>query len=134
MRINARRAILGLFVIAALYDGILGLIFLFAPNAAFDWFDVIPPNHPGYVQFPAALLIVFAVLFGAIAKDPEGNRNLIFYGILLKMSYCGVVFFYWLKSEPPLPNMWKPFAICDLLFIALFVWARGRLRAPAYAE
>lgn len=83
-----------LFVIAALYDGFLGLAFLFAGPQLFDLFNVTPPNHFGYVQFPAAILIIFALMFLAVALKPVQNRNLIPYGILLKVSYCGVVFFH----------------------------------------
>jgi hypothetical protein len=110
-----------LFWIAALYDGVLGLVFLFAPGLPFRLFDVPPPNHVGYVQFPAALLITFAVMFVNIARDPVGNRNLILYGILLKISYCGVVFLHWFSTG--IPGMWKPFAILDLGFIVLFALA-----------
>jgi len=116
-----KSAIRSLFVVAALYDGILGLAFLLRPEAVFTRFGVTPPNHFGYVQFPAALLIVFALLFLAIAQDAEANRNLIPFGILLKISYCGVVFAYWFTTG--IPAMWKPFAIADLVFIVLFGWA-----------
>lgn len=115
-----RPAVTVLFVIAALYDGILGLFFVFAPITVFKWFDVTPPNHLGYVHFPAALLIVFALMFLAIARNPASNRNLIPYGVLLKISYCGVVFFHWFTTG--IPYMWKPFAIIDLAFIPLFIW------------
>ena len=110
-----------LFIVAAVYDGVLGAAFLFASGALFEWFSVTPPNHPGYVQFPAALLIVFAVMYMAIAMNPVRNRNLIPYGILLKVSYCGVVLFHWLTSG--IPGMWKPFCLFDLVFLILFVWA-----------
>ena len=110
-----------LFFVAAFYDGILGLAFLFAPTAVFQWFNVTPPNHPGYVQFPAALLIIFALMFLAVAISPVANRNLIPYGILLKVSYCAVAFFHWFTAG--IPNMWKPFTIIDLVFIILFIWA-----------
>jgi len=110
-----------LFWIAALYDGVLGLVFLVAPELPFRLFETTPPNHVGYVQFPAALLITFGVMFAAIARDPVGNRNLILYGILLKISYCGVVFFHWFSTG--VPWMWKPFAILDLLFLGLFALA-----------
>lgn len=115
-----------LFAVAALYDGVLGLIALFAGGALFRWFGVTPPNHPGYVQFPGALLIVFALMFAAVARDPARNRGLIPYGMLLKVSYCGVIFFHWFTSG--LPDMWKPFAITDAVFLALFVWAYASLR------
>ncbi|MEX0322305.1 MAG: hypothetical protein AB3N63_09120 [Puniceicoccaceae bacterium] len=114
-----------IFGASAVYDGILGIIGLLFPYFLFTTFDVTPPNHPGYVQFPGALLIVFALMFTAIALNPRANRNLIPYGILLKLSYAGVVFYYWLG--PGLPNMWKPFALADTVFMLLFVWAYMKL-------
>ena len=123
---RTKRAIPVLFIVAAIYDGLLGAAFLFASGTLFQWFGVTPPNHPGYVQFPAALLIVFAVMFIAIAMNPAGNRNLIPYGILLKLSYCGVVLFHWLTGG--IPGMWKPFCLFDFVFLILFAWAWTVLR------
>lgn len=114
-----------LFLVAAAYDGILGLAFLFASTRLFDAFGVTPPNHWGYVHFPAALLVVFAVMFLAIARDPEGNRNLIPYGIMLKTAYCGVTIWHWVTGG--IPGMWKPFAIADLVFGVLFIWAYSHI-------
>ena len=118
------RLVSSLFTVAGLYDGLLGAAFLVAPAALFGRFGVTPPNHFGYVQFPAALLVVFAIMFFAVAFNPRANRNLIPYGILLKVSYCGVAFCYWLAEG--IPSMWKPFAVADLAFIALFFWAWRR--------
>jgi hypothetical protein len=118
---KTKPAVAVLFSIAAIYDGLLGIAFLFAAGPLFNLVGLTPPNHYGYVQFPAALLIVFACMFIAVAKNPAGNRNLIPYGILLKLSYCGVVLFYWLTSG--LPDIWKPFCIADFFFLAAFVWA-----------
>ena len=112
-----------LFVLAALYDGVLGVVFLVVPWYPFERFDVTPPNHWGYVQFPAALLIVFAIMFLRIAQNPSGNRLLIPYGILLKVAYCGVAFYYWTTSG--LPWMWQPFAVLDVAWALLFAWAYG---------
>jgi hypothetical protein len=114
-----------LFVIAALWDGLLGVAFLVAASALYRWFDVTPPNHFGYVHFPAALLIVFGLMFAVIAKNPVANRNLIPFGMLLKVSFCGVVFYHWISAG--LPNMWKPFAFVDLAFLVLFIWAYAAL-------
>ena len=119
-----------LFVVAALYDGILGVVFLMAPGYPFQRFGVTPPNHMGYVQFPAAVLLIFAILFAQIARNPDGNRNLIPYGILLKVAYCGVAGGYWLTSV--LPAMWKPFVIADLVMGALFYVAFASVR-PSHA-
>jgi hypothetical protein len=118
-----------LFWIAGLYDGILGLLFLVFPARLYETFGVPPTNHWGYVHFTAALLIVFAIMFFAIARQPLRNRNLIPYGLLLKVSYCGVVFWHW--AAQGIPDMWKPFAVADVVFALLFIWAYARLGKSA---
>lgn len=110
-----------LYYVSAAYDGILGIAFLWAPLAIFNRLGTTPPNHVGYIHFPAALLIVFALMFINIARQPLRNRNLIPYGILLKVSYCSVVFWHWFTAG--IPFMWKPFAIFDAVFLLLFVWS-----------
>src|SRR5581483_9436802 len=87
----------------------------------FAVFHVPEPNHPAYVQFPAALLLTFVLMFVAIARDPVGSRRLIPYGVLLKVSYCGLAFGYWATRD--IPGMWKGFAVADLAMGVLFVWA-----------
>jgi hypothetical protein len=114
-----------LFVLAALYDGILGLLFLAAPGDVFERFLVAPPNHFGYVQFSAALLLIFAWMFAAVAMAPQRNRNLIPYGMGLKAAYCSLVFYYWFTIQ--IPTMWKPFAVADLAFLGLFLLAYVQL-------
>jgi uncharacterized membrane protein YfcA len=123
---KTKAAIPALFLVAAVYDGLLGLAFLLLAGDIFAWFNVTPPNHPGYIQFPALLLIAFAAMYGAIARNPVANRNLIPFGMLLKVAYCGVVFGYWLRGG--IPNLWKPGAVADLVFLALFYAA---YRSPA---
>ncbi len=118
-----------LFLFAGIYDAVLGLAFALAAPAIFTRCGVQPPNHFGYVRFPALLIVIFALMFFAVAIRPQANRNLIPYGILLKLSYSATVIYYWIASG--LPYM---FAIVDLLFAAAFVWAYvgiGRMAAPA---
>lgn len=118
-----------LFVLAGLYDGVLGLAFLANGPGLFERFNVTPPNHWGYVQFPALLLLIFALMFFSIAVRPRANRGLIWYGVLLKVGYCGVVFRYWFGGG--IPGMWKPFALIDLGFLILFVLAWLALKPGA---
>lgn len=126
---RTKPVISALFLVAAAYDGILGIAFLLLPGNIFEWFNVTPPNHPGYIEFPALLLIAFALMFGAIARNPVANRNLIPFGMLLKVSYCAVVFGHWLGGG--IPNLWKPWAVADLVFLALFYAAYRRLATEA---
>jgi hypothetical protein len=123
---NSLRPISILFWISAAYDGIIGIAFLFFGMAVLEAYNVTPPNHVGYLQFPAALLIIFALMFAAVARNPMKYRHLIPYGILLKVAYCSVVFGHWAAND--LPWIWKPFAICDILFGILFVLAYVRLK------
>lgn len=129
MHINLIRA---LFYLSAAYDGSLALIFIFAPGLPFFYFETTPPNHLGYVQFPAALLLIFAVMFLAIARQPARNSGLIPYGILLKVAYCGVAGGYWYLGN--LPAMWMPFFFIDFIFMVAYIFVYRQLTAANAAS
>jgi hypothetical protein len=111
----------GLFYVCAAYDGTLGLVFFFFQTQVFAFYGVTPPNHPAYVQFPALLLVLFALMFARIAADPLKQRDLILYGIGLKAAYSGLAFWYQLHGG--IPSMWLPWAWADLVFLLLFALA-----------
>lgn len=121
-----QKCIQALFYLAFLYDAVLGVAFLLFHANIFAMFEVPPPNHAGYAQFPAALLIVFGMMYLQVARDPVRSYILIPYGMLLKVSYCSIVFAYWFSSG--IPGMWKPWAIIDIVFLALFGLAYMQLR------
>ena len=118
---NGTRPYSILFYVSALFDGVLGVGFLLAAPELFERLGIPPLEHYGYIHFAAALLIVFALMFLAIARAPSANRNLIPFGMLLKVSYCSVVFYHW--STGGIMDIWKPFAFVDLTFLAFFAWA-----------
>ena len=117
------------FAVAGIYDLLIGLAFLFAGPQIFAKAEVPPPNHWGYLQFCAILLIIFGIMFFAVAQHPVLNRNLMLYGILLKLSYVGLVCFYWATSG--CPTLFKPFAVIDAVMLVLFVLAY--MKRPASA-
>ena len=119
-----------LFMFAAAYDFILGVLFLVAYPAVYAAFDVTLPNHPAYIQFSASVVAIFGIGFWYVARAPERNRDIIKLGVLLKLTYSTVVLIWWFRGQMPL--MWVPFAWIDLAFLAAFV---ASLRAlPAAAE
>jgi hypothetical protein len=123
------------FVVAGIYDGVLGFIFLFWPGLAFQIFEVVPPNHMAYVQFPAILLMIFAAMFFHVARDPIANRSIMLYGVALKAGYSGLAFYY--MANTGIPFMWVPWAWADLVFLVLFLmsWTyTGRLAQSASIE
>ena len=120
-----------LFAVAGLYDGLLGLVFLVNGPAIYRAAGITPPNHWGYIHFPAGLLVVFGLMFLVIARRPVENRNLIVYGVLLKVCYVGTVAWHWFGAG--IPVMWTYFAWIDAVMAVLFVWSIRVLRAGAGA-
>jgi hypothetical protein len=120
-----------LFIVAALYDILLGLAFLLFYPAIYARFGVTLPNHPGYVQLNALFVIIAGVGFAFVARAPERNRDLIQVGILFKLAYAGIVF--WYLARGMMPSMWVTWAICDTLFFVVFLVALRALPKPAAA-
>jgi len=115
------------FLVAAAYDILLGLVFLLAFRQIYTAFGVTLPNHDAYVLFSAALITVFGIGFYYVARDPERNRDIIKLGVLLKLSYAGIVLGYFFRHQ--MPAMWVPFAYMDLAFMIAFLVALRALPA-----
>ncbi len=128
----ASKWIRAVFALSGVYDALLGLTFFLFGYHIYGAFGVPPPNHPGYIQFPALLLVVFGAMFLQIAADPVARRELMLYGMALKVAYCGVVFWHAIKHN--MPTMWLPFAWIDVVFLVLFAAAWQSTRpTPATA-
>lgn len=118
-----------LYAVSAAYDGLLGLAFIVAAPQLYAWVGITPPNHWGYIHFAAGLLVIFGCMFLMIALRPVENRNLVPYGILLKVCYVSTVAWHW--SHGGIPAIWTYFAFADALFFLAFVWSLGQLKASA---
>ena len=80
----------------------------------------------GYVHVLALMLVVFALMYFNIASKPKANRNLIFYGILFKLSFCLVVFTHWMAGN--ISYLWVLFAFFDIGFMTAFLVAYKALK------
>ena len=125
-------SIRALYVLAAAYDGLLGLAFLVAGPRIYGHFQITPPNHWGYVHFSAGILVIFGWMFLEIARRPLDSLNLIPYGILLKVCYVATVAWYWVHGD--IPAMWKGFAVVDAVFALLFFWSLKALSCESSRE
>jgi hypothetical protein len=118
-----------LFSIAGLYDLLIGLAFLgFGPQIFAA--GGVPQPSPGswaYIQFGSLMLVIFGIMFFAVAYAPQANRNLIPYGILLKLAYTGLVVYYAFILDVPM--LFKPFAVIDATMFVLFALAYSKLTA-----
>ncbi len=122
------KAIKNLFVISALYDVVLGILFLLAFKQVYAFFNIALPNHDGYIQFGAAMVAIFGLGFAFVAEDPQRNRAIIKMGILLKAAYASIVLSHWFSGN--IPAIWSVFAWFDLAFLVLFVGALRSLPEP----
>jgi hypothetical protein len=114
-----------LFAIAGVYDLAIGVAFVGFGPQIYDAAGVPPPNHWAYIRFAALLLVIFGIMFLAVAYAPVANRNLIPYGVLLKLSYVVVVVYYWVRSGD-VPMLFKPFAAIDAVMLVLFLLAYAK--------
>ncbi|HVU32955.1 MAG TPA: hypothetical protein VHE61_05950 [Opitutaceae bacterium] len=118
-----------LYVIASAYDALLGFAFLVAAPAIFAATGITPPNHWGYIHFAAGILVIFGMMFLMIALRPVENRNLVVYGVLLKICYVATVCWHWYAGG--IPDLWKYFALADALFAVAFIWSLVPLEMAA---
>ncbi len=124
---NSIASIRLLFLVSAAYDGLLGLAFLVAGPRIYAATGIMPPNHWGYVDFAAGILVIFGLMFLQIARDPVKFQVLIPYGVLLKVCYVGTLVCYWLGSG--IPDLWKYFAAADTVFAVLYLLSLQTLKA-----
>jgi hypothetical protein len=118
---SANKWIKPLFIVSGIYDTILGAAFLLFSRAVFARTGVTLPNNMDYLHFPALLLILFAIMYFRIAGDPQGRRELIPYGMGLKVAYIVTVF--WHQLHGGIPALWIPWAWADAVFLLLFIAA-----------
>lgn len=121
-----------MFVIAGVYDLVLGVGMLLLHREFYARWGITPPNHDAYVQFPALVVALFGLAFLMIARDPVANRPLVRLGILFKLAYAAPVL--WHAVFGTIPMVWVVFAWCDLAFAMLFILALARIpsHAPAH--
>ncbi|MEX2217645.1 MAG: hypothetical protein WD749_02700 [Phycisphaerales bacterium] len=114
-----------LLVANGVYDLVLGAAFLVAGARMYDAMGVTPPNHWGYVQFPAALVAVFGAAFLVAARAPGRHRDIVAMGVFLKLAYAGVVLGHMFKGS--VPALWTVFGWIDLLMALLLAAAWSTL-------
>ena len=129
------KAVKGLFLLAAVYDVVLGIVFGLFYAPVYERYGMELPNHPAYVQLLGLYVFTIGIGFLFVYQDPVRNAAIITLGILMKIWFCLVAFGHW--SVDNLPVVYKPIAVADLVFLLLFLAAVVSVRkaaAIAYAR
>ena len=108
-----------LFLIAAIYDFLLGLIFFVFYKQVYSIFDIPLPDYPMYLQMSAAFVIAMGVGYYYVYRNLYRNIDLVKLGIVYKAVYSGLASYFFFAGLGNILFFW--FAILDLIFLVLFV-------------
>jgi len=111
-----------LFVIAGIYDILLGLMFTFFPARAFAALGISEklPAFGGYLTLLGGFVLVIGVAYFLIALgDLRRNVDLILVGTLYKLAYAATAFFYWAQGSLPHVAFGALFGVADAVFFVL---------------
>lgn len=108
------------FMVAAGYDFILGASFFLFYRTIYSLFDIQLPNNLAYLQLAAAFAFVQGLLYYYVFLNMERNVDIVKVGVVYKIAYTGVAFYYWAIGGLPHP-IFALFGFLDLIFIVFFV-------------
>ncbi len=113
-----------LFLISAIYDSVLGILFTFFYRPVFGMLGIADklPAFGGYISLIGAFLFVIGIGYFLIyAGDLYKNRDLVIVGALYKLAYCAITFFYYMTGDFPHVIFVALFGVADLIFFVLML-------------
>jgi formate/nitrite transporter FocA (FNT family) len=116
-----------LFLVAAVYDVVLGIVFTFFYRSAFGILGIADklPESGAYLSLIGAFLFVIGVAYYLIYRgDLLRNRDLVTVGALYKLAYCLIAFVYAAIGQVPHMIFVFLFGGCDLIFFILMIECR----------
>jgi hypothetical protein len=121
----------GMFLVAAVYDLLLGVIFTFLHEPAFRILGIGEklPEFRGYLSLIGAFLFVIGCAYCLIyLGDLRRNRDLITVGALYKLAYSAIAFYYFAVGNLPHLIFVAVFGVADLVFFVMMAECRLFLR------
>lgn len=108
------------FLVAALYDIVLGIGFFFLFDPLFAALGLALPNNTAYIHLTAGFVFVQGLGYWFVYQDPSANLGIVKQGIVYKTVFAGLAFFY-LAIGQLLHPAFLVFAVADLFFLTGFV-------------
>jgi hypothetical protein len=110
----------GVFIAAAIFDGVLGLGFFFLYDPIFQQLRIPIPDNASYIQITAAFIFVQGVGYWLVYRNPLRNLDLVKLGVVYKAVYSALALYYLVIGEL-IHAVFTWFALFDIVFLALFV-------------
>lgn len=108
------------FLVAALYDLILGAIFVVAGEPILTAIGMTLPPHIAYIQLAAVFIFVQGLSYWFVYRDPFANLGIVRVGVAYKAAYSGLALYYLVIGQLP-SVFFLPWAVVDLFFLIGFV-------------
>jgi hypothetical protein len=115
------------FLVAAIYDIVLGVAFFFLYDPLFSALGIELPNNASYIHLTAAFVFTQGLGYWFVYQDPTANLGIVKLGLVYKAIFSGLAFYY-LAIGQLLHPVFVVFGVADLLFLIGF-WLF--LRRPA---
>jgi hypothetical protein len=110
----------GVFLMAALYNTLLGAIFFLFYRPLFDWLGIELPYNTSYIHLTAAFVFVQGVGYWFVYRNMMRNVDLVKLGVIYKGIYSVLAIYYLVIGEL-LNAIFAWFAVFDVIFLALFI-------------
>lgn len=120
------------FLIAAIYDLVLGAAFFVLYGPLFDALGIALPNNTSYIHLTAAFVFVQGLGYWFVYQDPEENRGIVKIGVAYKAAFSAVALYYLVIGQLLHP-VFAVFGLLDVAFLIGFVLflREPRPRQPA---
>ena len=109
-----------LFLVAAIYDFVLGILFFLFYRPIYSYFNITLPTYPVYLQMAAAFVIAMGIGYYFVYRNLYRNIDLVKLGVVYKLVYSGLTSYFYFTDLAHVTFFW--FAIIDAIFLVLFIW------------
>ncbi len=109
-----------MFLVAAIYDLVLGVLFFFFYKEIYSYFNITLPVYPVYLKMAIAFVMAMGVGYYFVYKNMYRNIDLVKLGVVYKAVYSVLTGYFYFIDVAHVTFFW--FAIFDASFLVLFVW------------
>ena len=121
------------FLVAAIYDIVLGAAFFLLYGPLFSALGIALPNNTSYIHLTAAFVFTQGLGYWFVYQDPAANIGIVKLGLVYKAIFSGLAFYYLAIGELLHPAFLL-FGVADLLFLVGFwLFLRRPVELPAAA-
>jgi hypothetical protein len=107
------------FLVAAIYDIVLGVAFFVLYGPLFSALGIELPNNTSYIHLTAAFVFTQGLGYWFVYQDPAANLGIVKLGVVYKAIFSGLAFYYFAIGELLHP-VFMVFGVADLLFLVGF--------------